>query len=298
MSISLIGKFIYPFTIIKELNQKDLEGLKQEQLLTKQRYLSDSKKDIRSDKCYWKDRSKRTIFKPFEKAPKSHYKTWVLGECIECHNYHWIFNYNFKDGHCQVCPFCGAKGDRKDPYVHYEKGKELTPLNSLCGKIFGDLLVNDKNPIDWGNGHCKYEVTCLRCGKIYWIRDDYLTLNHHVCCDECKKKKSFLEETVASYLKNNQISYTYEKKFIDMRGINNGYMSYDFYIEHNNKIYTIEVQGAQHYHPVNIFGGEIQFNKQQEHDRRKKQYAIDHNFIFIEIPYTCKNVKNYLIDII
>lgn len=296
--MSLIGQFIYPFTIVKEINQKELDLLKHEQKLTEQRYLLDKEKNIRSETCYWKSHSNKTIFKPFEKAPNSQYKTWVLGECIECHNYHWIFNYNFKDGHCQICPFCKARGDRKDPYVHYEKGKELTPLNNLCGKIFGDLLVNNKNPIDWGNGHCKYEVTCLRCGKIFWIRDDYLTLNHHTCCDECKKKKSLLEEVVSIYLKNFNISYTYEKKFIDMRGINNGYMSYDFYIERLDKIYVIEVQGQQHYKPVNMFGGQPQFKIQQEHDKRKRQYAHNHNFILIEIPYNCKKIEDYLIDII
>lgn len=292
-----IGQMLYPFIIIKEVNQRNVEEIKKEQELTKQRYLNDSEGDKRSDKCYWKDRSKRTIFKPFEKAVNSNYKLWVLGECVECHNYHWIFGYNFKDGHCQACPFCGARGDRIDPYVHYEKGKKLTPLNDLRDKIFGDLLVNDPDPVDDGTGHCTYQVTCLRCGKIYWERDSNLLHSNHVCCPECREKRSILEEAIATYLKNKSIIYTYEKKFIDMRGINNGYMSYDFYIEASNKIYVIEAQGEQHYRPVERFGGEKQFKIQQEHDRRKRQYAKDHDFELIEIPYYCKNLDTYLKEI-
>lgn len=293
-----IGDFLYPFTIVRKVNQKDTEGLKREQELTKQRYLNDPDKDKHPDKCYWKDRSARTILKPFERAANSNNKTWVLCECIECHNYHWVFEYNFKDSHCQVCPFCGAHGDRTDPYVHYEKGKELTPLNDLRGKIFGDLIVNNKQPVDNGGGHCTYEVTCMRCGKIYWEVDGNLLHLNHVCCTECRKKRSILEEAIATYLKNNNITYTYEKKFIDMRGINNGYMSYDFYIERPDQIYVIEAQGEQHYRPVELFGGEEQFKIQREHDKRKKDYATAHNFNLIEIPYKCKDLDEYLIKLI
>lgn len=47
----------------------------------------------------------------------------------------------------------------------------------------------------------------------------------------------------------------------------------------------IEFQGIQHYEPVEIFGGEKQFKIQQEHDKRKREYAINNNIKLLEIPY-------------
>ena len=47
----------------------------------------------------------------------------------------------------------------------------------------------------------------------------------------------------------------------------------------------IEFQGKQHYKPVSAYGGEEQFKVQQEHDRRKRQYANDNNIKLLEIPY-------------
>ena len=47
----------------------------------------------------------------------------------------------------------------------------------------------------------------------------------------------------------------------------------------------IEYQGQQHYYPVNIYGGEEKFEIQQEHDRRKREYAKSNGYNLLEIPY-------------
>ena len=47
----------------------------------------------------------------------------------------------------------------------------------------------------------------------------------------------------------------------------------------------IEFQGKQHYKPVSAYGGEEQFKVQQEHDKRKRQYAKDNNINLLEIAY-------------
>ncbi len=48
----------------------------------------------------------------------------------------------------------------------------------------------------------------------------------------------------------------------------------------------IEVNGAQHYHPIGYFGGEDRFKLQQELDNIKRNYCKKHNICLIEIPYT------------
>ena len=47
----------------------------------------------------------------------------------------------------------------------------------------------------------------------------------------------------------------------------------------------IEYNGEQHYEPVEAFGGEKQLEVQHEHDRRKRKYAENNGFQFIEIGY-------------
>lgn len=50
--------------------------------------------------------------------------------------------------------------------------------------------------------------------------------------------------------------------------------------------WLIECQGGQHYYPVDLWGGQEAFEKQLEHDARKRDYAKRIGVILIEIPYT------------
>ena len=73
-------------------------------------------------------------------------------------------------------------------------------------------------------------------------------------------------------------------------------MSYDFYI-HSQSI-LIEYQGIQHYQPIDYFGGNSAFKKQQKHDKMKSDYAKNHHYNLIAIPYTedtFSKIKKYLI---
>lgn len=68
-----------------------------------------------------------------------------------------------------------------------------------------------------------------------------------------------------------------------MVGVNNGKLSYDFYLPQYNVL--VECQGIQHYEPIEYFGGEEQFKIQQEHDRRKREYAEKNGYKLLEIWY-------------
>ncbi len=60
-------------------------------------------------------------------------------------------------------------------------------------------------------------------------------------------------------------------------------MSYDIYIC-GLKI-AIEYQGIQHFEPVDYFGGEESFNKQQERDKLKAQRSKENGVALIYINY-------------
>lgn len=42
----------------------------------------------------------------------------------------------------------------------------------------------------------------------------------------------------------------------------------------------------QHYKSVDYFGGEERFQKQKEHDKRKRDYAKKHGYKLITVKYT------------
>ena len=52
----------------------------------------------------------------------------------------------------------------------------------------------------------------------------------------------------------------------------------------------IEIQGVQHYKPIEMFGGEEQFKKQQHHDKLKREHAEQNGFILIEVPWNCNGI--------
>ena len=73
-------------------------------------------------------------------------------------------------------------------------------------------------------------------------------------------------------------------KYDGLVGLGNGLLSYDFYIPKLNHL--IEYQGEMHERFIRGIHKSIKdFEKQQEHDRRKKEYAQIHNINLLEIWY-------------
>ena len=80
-----------------------------------------------------------------------------------------------------------------------------------------------------------------------------------------------------------------------MLGLKGGNLSYDFYLPDYNLL--IECQGIQHEKWVKNWITKEDFEKQLEHDKRKKQYAKEHNINLLEIwYYDIDNIENILIN--
>lgn len=136
--------------------------------------------------------------------------------------------------------------------------------------------------------HDKVECECVTCGNHY-MADPYRLCIGHGCCDKCIV---FLgEKRIKSILDNSLICYETQKKYFDLRGVGGGKCSYDFYVPNYNLL--IEFQGKQHYEPIKRFGGEEQFEIQQEHDKRKREYAKQHGIDLLCIRYD-ENVEGVL----
>ena len=106
------------------------------------------------------------------------------------------------------------------------------------------------------------------------------------------------EEYIKQYLQKNNISFNVQQKFPNLFGTGDGQLSYDFSMHDEKYGYIlIEYNGIQHYEAVDYFGGEEQFKKQKEHDKRKRDYAKKHGYKLITIKYTYdiyESVEEYL----
>lgn len=101
-------------------------------------------------------------------------------------------------------------------------------------------------------------------------------------CPICNISKG--EKRVQLFLMNYNIYYEFQKEYVGLIGLNGGNLSYDFYIPLYNLL--IEYQGEQHekFTP-GIHESKKDFEKQQEHDKRKKDYAEKNNINLLEIWY-------------
>ena len=87
------------------------------------------------------------------------------------------------------------------------------------------------------------------------------------------------EDKIIRLLRAANIKFEREKTFADLRG---GKFRYDFYLPLYNIL--IEVDGEQHFRPVDLFGGEERFKIQRKHDMQKNRYCWDHGIRVIRIP--------------
>ena len=73
-----------------------------------------------------------------------------------------------------------------------------------------------------------------------------------------------------------------QKEFNGLLGLGGKNLSYDFYLPDYNLL--IEYQGEYHDGTANN-QTKVAYKKQQEHDKRKKEYALNNNIKLLEIWY-------------
>lgn len=157
---------------------------------------------------------------------------------------------------------------------HFEKNQSLKPTNVTAGsnkKVWWQLPYTDP-----------------KTGEQYtfeWKASIIDRTYNNAGCPYIEQSNG--EQLVRKYLDNHKIKYFYQKTFDSLYGTHNGLLSYDFAIPTDeNTFILIEYQGLQHFQACDFFGGEIQFKRQVEHDRRKRSFAKKLGFKLIEIKYT------------
>lgn len=167
------------------------------------------------------------------------------------------------------CPICGlqkiSKSKRK---THTEFIQQISTINPDI-EILSEYITEKQ----------KVKCRCKIDGNTWYASPDNLLQGYG--CPACKESKG--ERRIKNFLESNCILYIQYQKYDDLIGVGEGKLSYDFYLPSYHLL--IEFQGEQHKFPVEYFGGEKRFEIQQEHDRRKREYARKHNIELLEIWY-------------
>lgn len=154
------------------------------------------------------------------------------------------------------------------------------------------ILNKDVTVIDTYSGvNNKLSCRCNICNRIWETTPAVLLQGCGCSC--CKIPLG--EKHIIDLLEEHNITYISQYKFCGLKGVGGKLLSYDFYLPQYNLL--IEFQGEQHKHPVEYFGGEERFKIQQEHDRRKYEYAKKNNINLLEIwYYDIDNIESILLQ--
>ena len=232
---------------------------------------------------YWS--SKNTI-NPFEITIQSRKKIILYCQEKDYHNNEGGYETTPKLFYNGIrCGYCGnQKVHMKDSfgYLYPEKAKYWSPNN-------------DKSPYEVApHSGKKYKFICEKCGEEFEKRlSDLNCLNYGVICKECGASQ--LEQSTKEILDKYNIKYKREYSYDDLFGIGNKNLRFDFYLLDYNLL--IECQGIQHKEWQKGWQTKKDFERQLEHDRRKKEYAKQNNINLLEIwYYDINNIENILIE--
>lgn len=124
----------------------------------------------------------------------------------------------------------------------------------------------------------RIDVQCIKCGHKWSPVASSLVSGFG--CPNCASSRG--EKRIKEFLNDKNIDFEYQKNFDDLRGVGGGLLSYDFYLIKYNLL--IEYQGE--FHDGTAWQQtEIDFLRQQEHDKRKKNYTKRNNIGLLEIWY-------------
>lgn len=156
-------------------------------------------------------------------------------------------------------------------------------IDNICEDFLEKYWDYDKNIVNpYKIDKCSKKKVWIKCQeelhKNYIIQCCNFVIGRR--CPECKNSKG--EKRIFDYIINNNINYEFQKTFEGLIGTGYGLLSYDFYLPDHNML--IEYQGEFHDGSTGDYSS-INLKKQQEHDRRKKQYAEDNKINLLEIWY-------------
>lgn len=204
---------------------------------------------------------------PYDVTSGSDKDVWWL-----CKNKHeWNTKITHRTSNNRNCPYCSGRYPTKENNL-------FVKFPEIC-KEWSER--NESHPADF---------TPFSLKKVWWVCEkghEYKTTivtrtSAKTGCPICAESKG--EKRIRNWLLSKSIEFISQKEYKGLNGLGGGSLSYDFYLPKSNIL--IEYQGKQHEkYIVGFHNSKNAFYKQQEHDKRKREYADLHNISLLEIWY-------------
>ena len=153
---------------------------------------------------------------------------------------------------------------------------------NLLGQKFNDYTVVEKvSPPEWeSKPGAWWKLRCDVCGEEKTLKGIHITAERVGFCSTMQRSNG--EQKIAQLLYDNNIKFIEQYSFHTLSP-NKIPLRFDFAIvdDNQNVKYLIEYNGQQHYNPVNYFGGEEKFKKQQENDQLKIEFCENNSIPLI-----------------
>lgn len=208
------------------------------------------------------------------------------------------WSQNTMDDITVYCNNCKRIFTKKPSNLYNRNPKTVCPY---CGDNGAPILEEDYKKLMEQNGYIDYTILQYRtatqsvrfrhsCGYVFSQKG--VNFLKSKGCPKCFGKQSKGELRIEQFLIAQKIEYITEYRIKEFKNY-----PYDFYLPQLNTL--IEYQGQQHYFPVDHFGGNQSFQRQIQHDNLKKQYAEEHHYNLIIIPYTdYDKIETYLLPLL
>ena len=210
---------------------------------------------------------------PFDVINGGHTKYWWKCEAADDHEWKsTVSNRKQKNTNCPCCSNKKLVKSNSLAVANPELAKEWHPIKN--GNLTSFDVINGGNTKHWWicSGNINHEWQASICRR-----------NQGFGCPKCRL--SWGEKRVAKYLEKNDIVYTPQFVFENMKRR----LRYDFGI-FNKRVCVIEYNGQQHYYPMN-FGSKKEgydlrkLQGNQERDQIKIDYCRENNIELLIIPY-------------
>ena len=230
---------------------------------------------------YWSDKN---TLNPWKVSRQCNKKAWFKCNKIHYHDDYYALISDFYNG--KRCGYCGKSSFK----VHINDS-----FGTLYPKIAKqwDYEKNNKSPYEV-NPHSdyKYWFICESCNESYLTSLALITKRiEPTKCTNCSNL-SLGEKYIIEYLNDKNIDFYYDEVYFkDLVGCGGGKMRPDFILP-SYKVW-IEFDGAFHYRDFYHDGS---FETQQENDKIKDEYAEEHGYKMIRIPYWEINKISNILD--
>ena len=199
---------------------------------------------------------------------------WAL-RC-DCGNYYIARAYSVLTGNTTSC-------GREQLKARFNSNH----IKDITGCRFGFLTVLSLVGKD-NRGNSRWLCEC-ECGNKTVVSACNLKSGGTISCGCCKNQKSSYELRIERWLQQHNYDFETQYKVPEL-----GQQRFDFKINLTGQKYALlEMQGQQHFYPIDYFGGEAKFRIQQQHDQQKLEYCQNNNIPFFTIKYN-ENIEDKL----